>query len=102
MNTTLKTLIATVAVAGAFAPSAIAKPMPDTGPTQDARMTAKWQAYQDAVREHYAKPAAPVSDDGGVPMPMAGGAIAIAMLSFGGLAAAVKRRKTVRPAFPTC
>src|SRR5688572_27140205 len=99
MNNTLKTLIATTAIATAFAPSAMAMPIGET--TQDPQVAAKWHAYDDAVRAAYAKPA-PVADDNGVPLPMAGGVIAIVMLSFGGVAAAARRRKTVRPAFPTC
>ena len=82
MNTTLKTLIATTAIATAFAPSAMAMPVGDTGRTQEAQVAAKPQAHD------------------GVPLPMAGGVIAVVMLSFGGVAAAAKRRKTVRAAFP--
>ena len=102
MNNTLKTLIATTAIATAFAPSAMAMPVGDTGSTQDALLDAKWQAYDDAARAAYTKPAPVAADDDGVPLPMAGGVIAIVMLSFGGVAAAAKRRRTVRPAFPTC
>ena len=99
MTNTLRTLIATAALAITIAPSANAMPIGET--TQDPQVAAKWQAYDDAARAAYAKPA-PVADDGGVPLPMAGGVIAIVMLSFGGVAAAAKRRKTVRPAFPSC
>ena len=86
MNTTLKTLT-TAALAIAFARASAS--------TQTCRVGVTTQ------RPAYASPA-PVADDGGVPLPMAGGVIAIVMLSFGGVAAAAKRRKTVRPAFPTC
>ena len=99
MNTTLKTVLTTAALAITIAPSANAMPIGET--TQDPQVAAKWHAYDDAARAAYVKPA-PVADDGGVPLPMAGGVIAIVMLSFGGVAAAAKRRKTVRPAFPTC
>ena len=85
MNNTLKTLFTTAALAIAIAPSAHAMPIGET------------------TRTAYASPAPAVADDHGVPLPMAGGVIAIVMLSFGGVAAAAaKRRKTVRPAFPTC
>ena len=95
MNTTLKTVLTTAALAIAIAPSASAT-------TQDPQLAAKWKAYDEAARAAYASPTPAVSDDGGIPMPMAGGVIAVAMLSFGGVVAAVKRRKTIRPAFPSC
>ncbi len=100
MNNTLKTLLTTAALAIAIAPSASAVPIGETTP--DAQVAAKWQAYDEAARAAYASPAPTVTDDGGVPLPMAGGVIAIVMLSFGGVAAAAKRRKTIRPAFPSC
>ena len=99
MTNTLRTLIATAALAITIAPSANAMPIGEI--TQDPQVAAKWHAYDDAARAAYSK-RAPVSDDDGVPLPRAGGVIAIVMLSFGGVAAAAKRRKTVRPAFPTC
>ncbi len=99
MNNTLKTLFTTAALAIAIAPSAHAMPIGET--TQDPQVAAKWHAYDDAVRAAYTTPA-PAANDDGVPLPMAGGVIAIVMLSFGGVAAAARRRKSVRPAFPTC
>jgi hypothetical protein len=100
MTNTLKTLMATAALAITIAPSANAMPIGET--TQNPQVAAKWHAYDEAARAAYAKPAPVAADDGGVPLPMAGGVIAIVMLSFGGVAAAAKRRKTVRPAFPSC
>ena len=103
MTNTLKAVLTTAALAITIAPSATAMPIGET--TQNPQVAAKWHAYDEAARAAYTKPApaaAPVADDGGVPLPMAGGVIAIVMLSFGGVAAAAKRPRTVRPAFPTC
>ena len=99
MNNTLKTLFTTAALAIAIAPSANAMPIGETPrPAGRRQVACVRRRGSRGVRE----PRAWVADDGGVPLPMAGGVIAIVMLSFGGVAAVAQRRKTVRPAFPTC
>jgi hypothetical protein len=102
--------VAAMAATLSLPAAASARPIYDSGIIDEsvaqhvALTAAKWQAYDNAVRAAHASPApaAAASDDGGFPLPMAGGVIAIVMLSFGGAAVAVKRRKTVHPVVPTC
>src|SRR5690349_12272579 len=57
---TFKTLIATAAVALAFAPSASARPIADPAPAVPASaQQAKWRAYDEGVRAAYAAAPAP-------------------------------------------
>lgn len=100
--------IAMAATALTLPAAATARPIYDTGTFDEtstqhvAPSTVHWLGYNDVAPPAHARlaPAAAVSDDG-VPLPMAGGVIAIVILSLGGAAATVKRRKTVRPALPT-